>query len=63
MIFLEKQRSAGVVSGEAVVGDVAGRAVVMGGAPELMDPHHGPRGNLPRRPDTRRERQKTWRPR
>ena len=29
LAFLEKQRSAGVVSGEAVVGDVAGRAVVV----------------------------------
>jgi ribose-phosphate pyrophosphokinase len=29
MVFMEKQRSAGVVSGEAVVGDVAGRAVVI----------------------------------
>lgn len=29
MAFLEKQRSAGVVSGEAMVGDVAGRAVVI----------------------------------
>lgn len=29
MVFLEKQRSEGVVSGEAVVGDVAGRTVVI----------------------------------
>lgn len=29
MVFMEKKRSAGVVSGEAVVGDVAGRSVVI----------------------------------